>query len=235
MKIKNTKVRFVSRLVILILCICFFTNNSFAQKRYKQKGKASFYANKFIGRKTSNGEIFSQKKLTAAHKYLPFGTKLKVTNLDNNRSIIVVVNDRGPFIKGRIIDLTKYGANKLGFIKKGVATVLVEQIVVKSNKKIASKIINESEYFKVDSQFDSPKGFGVQIGSFTEMNNIFLLIAKQRKRTKLPIYIQTKKKNNKNLYRIIVGNVESRHKAEVLVRHLVKHYPGCFATIHKTN
>ncbi len=235
MKTKHIKVRFVSRLAILILCICFFTNNSFAQKRYKQKGKASFYANKFIGRKTSNGEIFSQKKLTAAHKHLPFGTKLKVTNLDNNRSIIVVVNDRGPFIKDRIIDLTKYGANKLEFIKKGVATVLIEEIQSKLEKKVVSNFTQNEEYFKVDSQFGSPKGFGVQIGSFAEMNNIFLLIAKQRKRTKLPIFVQTKKKNNKNYYRIIVGNVSSRHKAEVLVRHLSKHFPGCFAINHKGN
>jgi rare lipoprotein A len=76
-------------------------------KLYKENGIASYYADKFHDRKTASGAKFDNNKLTAAHKKLPFGTKLKVTNLANKKSVIVTVNDRGPFVKGREIDLSK--------------------------------------------------------------------------------------------------------------------------------
>jgi rare lipoprotein A len=76
-------------------------------KLFKENGIASYYADKFHNRKTASGAMFDNNKLTAAHKKLPFGTKLRVTNLANKKSVIVVVNDRGPFIKGREIDLSK--------------------------------------------------------------------------------------------------------------------------------
>lgn len=89
-------------------------------------GKASFYHDKFNGRKTSNGEIFSNHKFTCAHKTLPFGTMLKVTNMSTGQSVIVKVNDRGPFVRGRVIDLSKAAARQIGMIQEGVATVRVE-------------------------------------------------------------------------------------------------------------
>ena len=82
-------------------------------RKGSESGMASYYADKYNGRKTSNGEIFKQHKLTAAHKTLPFGTKVKVTNLSNGQSVKVRINDRGPFIQGRIIDLSKKAAKKL--------------------------------------------------------------------------------------------------------------------------
>ncbi len=86
---------------------------------------ASFYADKYVGRKTSNGEKFKQNKLTAAHKTLPFGTKVKVTNLSNGQSVKVRINDRGPFIQGRIIDLSKKAAKKIDMVNAGVAKVTI--------------------------------------------------------------------------------------------------------------
>lgn len=74
---------------------------------YKSKGVASYYHDKFNGKKTASGELFSNKEYTAAHKDLPFGTKVRVTNLENGKSVIVTINDRGPFSKGREIDLSK--------------------------------------------------------------------------------------------------------------------------------
>ncbi len=104
-------------------------------KHYRQIGYASWYGYETLrqkgGHMTADGELFDPKQLTAAHKYLPLPWYVKVTNLENHRSIIVRVNDRGPFVKGRIIDLTMEGAKRLGFYKKGVAKVLVESIVVK--------------------------------------------------------------------------------------------------------
>ncbi len=86
---------------------------------------ASYYADKYIGRKTSNGERFKQNKLTAAHKTLPFGTKVKVTNLSNGQSVKVRINDRGPFIQGRIIDLSKKAAKKIDMVNTGVTKVTI--------------------------------------------------------------------------------------------------------------
>lgn len=91
-----------------------------------QTGKASFYADKFNGRKTASGEKFRNSKLTAAHKTLPFGTKVKVINLSNGKSVKVRINDRGPYVAGRIIDLSKKAAHKVGLDKKGVGNVKIK-------------------------------------------------------------------------------------------------------------
>jgi len=88
-----------------------------------ETGRASYYADKFDGRKTSNGETFSQNKRTAASKTLPFGTKVTVKNLANGKTVKVRINDRGPFVAGRIIDLSKKAAQKINMIDAGVADV----------------------------------------------------------------------------------------------------------------
>ncbi len=88
-------------------------------------GKASYYANKFNGRTTASGAVFDNNKITAAHKTLPFGTIVKVTNRRNNKSVIVEINDRGPFVSGRIIDLSRDAAVKLDMISAGVVEVIV--------------------------------------------------------------------------------------------------------------
>jgi rare lipoprotein A len=99
-----------------------------AQTQAEQTGTASYYAKKFEGRRTSSGEKFSNKKLTAAHKTLPYGTRLKVTNLSNNKSVIVVVNDRLPKKSTRCIDLSQKAAKELDFIRAGKAKVKIEII-----------------------------------------------------------------------------------------------------------
>lgn len=93
-----------------------------------QTGKASFYSKKFEGRMMANGEIYHNKQALAAHRFLPFGTKLKVTNLANNKTAIVKVTDRGPFVKGRIVDVSKSVAKKLDFLDNGVTDVVIEVI-----------------------------------------------------------------------------------------------------------
>ena len=97
---------------------------------YREQGLASWYGSKFHGRKTSNGEIYDMYAMTAAHKTLPIPTYVRVTNLDNKRSAIVRINDRGPFHEGRIIDLSYAAATKLGVVNKGTANVEVVTIGV---------------------------------------------------------------------------------------------------------
>lgn len=93
-----------------------------------EKGKASYYADKYHGRTTASGEVFNQQALSAAHQTLGFGSRVKVTNIANNKSVIVTINDRGPFIRGRIIDLSKKAFSQIASVKQGVIDVTVEQL-----------------------------------------------------------------------------------------------------------
>ena len=93
-----------------------------------QTGKASYYAKNFVGRKTASGERLHRDSLTCAHRNYPFGTLLRVTNISNGRQVVVRVNDRGPFRKGRIIDLSWGAAKELGMIAQGIAPVTVEKV-----------------------------------------------------------------------------------------------------------
>jgi rare lipoprotein A len=99
---------------------------SSASSDYQMEGVASYYADEFHGRKTSNGEVFDMHSLTAAHRTLPFDTKVRVTNLDNGLSVVVRINDRGPFKDDRVIDLSLEAAKKIGLISNGTAPVKLE-------------------------------------------------------------------------------------------------------------
>ncbi|HCR53459.1 MAG TPA: septal ring lytic transglycosylase RlpA family lipoprotein, partial [Cytophagales bacterium] len=142
-----------------------------------QTGKASFYADKFEGRTTASGEKYKHSKLTAAHKTLPFGTKVKVTNLANNQEVEVVINDRGPYVDGRIIDLSKSAAEKLGFINLGLADVKMEVIDAGDGKgktqpvSIEKVSVDEKEFYELSISRLKPAGFGVQIGTYQELVN----------------------------------------------------------------
>lgn len=117
----------ISILSIILLSSCSVKKKSeghYKEKIY-QKGEASWYGPGFNGKKTASGETFNMYKFTAAHKKLPFGTKVKVTNLKNGKSVIVRINDRGPFVKGRIIDLSKKAAQQIGLIQAGHTPVKI--------------------------------------------------------------------------------------------------------------
>lgn len=112
--------------ILMLILICFL-NLSCGRKGGKvERGIASYYKKDFEGKKTANGEIFSNRKLTAAHKTLPLGTIVRVTNLDNGKSIDVRINDRGPYIGGRIIDLTERAFGKIADKKVGTIEVSVQ-------------------------------------------------------------------------------------------------------------
>ncbi len=103
------------------------TNSSYPSSNY-ETGKASYYADKYQGRQTANGERFNQNARTAAHKRLAFGTWVKVTNTSNGKSVVVRINDRGPFIKGRIIDLSKSAFSAIANRRLGVVKVVVKVV-----------------------------------------------------------------------------------------------------------
>ena len=93
-----------------------------------QHGKASWYGGKWHGGPTASGETYNKRSMTAAHRKLPFGTRVRVTNLKNGRTVVVRINNRGPYIKGRIIDLSEAAAEKLDMIDAGVVPVKVERL-----------------------------------------------------------------------------------------------------------
>ena len=131
MKFK-VKIIFLFLSLILVSSSCTFLfgkkNDTSSTKagKYSEKGIASYYGDKYEGRPTASGEKFRQKLLTAAHRTLPFGTMVTVTNLKNNKKIRVRINDRGPFKKGRIIDVTRKGAEMLDFVREGLTEVKIE-------------------------------------------------------------------------------------------------------------
>tara|TARA_R100000789_G_scaffold67256_2_gene63197 strand:- start:130 stop:498 length:369 start_codon:yes stop_codon:yes gene_type:complete len=93
-----------------------------------QKGQASYYARSFQGKETASGETFNQNELVAAHKTLPFDTRVEVTNLENGKQVTVRINDRGPFKPGRIIDLSRVAANRIDLLEDGIAPVRIETL-----------------------------------------------------------------------------------------------------------
>ena len=123
----NLKTVIISIFSIILISSCSVKKESESHTKEKifQKGEASWYGPGFNGKKTANGETFNMYKLTAAHKRLPFGTKVKVTNLQNGKSVVVRINDRGPFVKGRVIDLSKKAAQQIGLIQAGHAPVSI--------------------------------------------------------------------------------------------------------------
>ncbi len=124
----------IKKTVYLCITLCLISCSSVQFRSdpkwigYTESGKASFYAIKYQFRKTASGERFNQFSLTAAHKTLPFGTKVKVTNLKNRKSVTVKINDRGPFVEGRVIDLTRSAFKKIGNTESGVINVKIEVI-----------------------------------------------------------------------------------------------------------
>ena len=106
-----------------LLSACGGSKNAFTQS-----GQGSYYADKFNGRKTASGAIYRSGKMTAAHNTLPFGTRIKVTNVKNGKSVKVTVNDRGPHVKGRIVDVSGKAANKLDLVQAGVVPVQLKVI-----------------------------------------------------------------------------------------------------------
>ncbi|MGA2974230.1 MAG: septal ring lytic transglycosylase RlpA family protein [Spirochaetia bacterium] len=124
--------RSVKKLCILLLMVTAAALNADSELQ----GVASWYGGKFHGRLTSSGEVFDTNDLTAAHKSLPFGTIVKVTNLDNGRSVVVRINDRGPFVEGRIIDLSRAAAEALGMLGLGVAHVSLEIVSFATDKEL---------------------------------------------------------------------------------------------------
>jgi rare lipoprotein A len=201
-----------------------------------QKGTASFYADKFEGKQTASGEKYKHKKLTAAHKSLPFGTIVKVTNLDNGLSVEVRINDRGPFVENRIIDLSRSAAEKLKFINQGLDEVQIEVIDAgdgrtNSNRPVQiDQEIDAETYFQMKIKRKQPSGYGVQIASFTGFDNMLKLSENIGNSYRADLFIEVKEVNDSKVYALILGDYGKRKKADKLKVKISDRFPDSFVT-----
>ncbi len=236
-KLKQKKMKIEMKSITILVLIVFFGFPLKAQTKYNKTGIASFYADKFEGRQTANGEIYYHVKRTAAHRTLPFGSVVKVTNVENNKYVVVRINDRGPFVDNRIIDLSKSAANELDFIEKGLAKVRVELIAstedLPGKKSEYKKNGNRSLYFKVNAEQVNPKGKGVQIGSFKSDENVFKLVNEIRNKYKEELFVEVSEVKKQKVYRIIIGTSNNDEYLNNLKKKLSKEYPDCFIVTFK--
>jgi rare lipoprotein A len=164
-------------------------------------GIASWYGYPFHGRPAADGEIYNMYDMTAAHKTLPFGTEVRVHNLDNGQAAVVRINDRGPFVEGRIIDLSYAAAKAMGMVGPGIARVLLE-------------ILNPAV-------LSEPGIFAVQVGAFRDRANADHLRDRVAERFQ-PVMIQSFDRGDGLYHRVRVGQESSEAAAQELARQLME-------------
>ena len=177
-------------------------------KGFSQRGLASWYGKDFHGRKTSNGEIYNMYAMTAAHKTLPLGTHVRVKNLNNGRTLQVRINDRGPFVRGRIIDLSYTAASKLGVVGPGTAPVEIVALVPSGAGASAAKV-------------DFTRGnFTFQVGAFKSRENAYRLRNKLSSRYK-NAHVVVFDTGAETFFRVRVGHCTTLAQAEEYERILM--------------
>jgi rare lipoprotein A len=175
-------------------------------KGYKRTGIASWYGQKFHGHETSNGEIFDMYRLSAAHKTLPIPSFARVTNLENNKSTIVRVNDRGPFHPDRIIDLSYGAAHKLGVLRHGTANVSVEAIHLKRPAGFVTRVCT------------------IQLAATSNIAKANTQTALEANQLSVPFSIQTQGR----IYRMLLGPFSSLTQCEAVLKKVRFNYPKAF-------
>lgn len=180
---------------------------------FVEEGLASWYGKDFHGRKTANGEVYDMYGMTAAHKILPFNTDVLVTNLENGKSVTVRVNDRGPFIRGRVIDLTHTAAAAIDMIGPGVARVRVEAVGEVAGMTEAGELMGS---------------FYVQVGSFTQRANAERLAAELRARGYDGTRVAEAVVGGQRFHRVQAGRYRELGRAEAARAGLAGQYPAAF-------
>lgn len=183
---------------------------------FSQKGIASWYGKDFHGKKTANGEIYDMYAMTAAHKTLPLGTWVQVCNRTNKKCIQIRINDRGPFVRGRIIDLSYTGAKKLGIVGPGTAPVTLKAIAPPASANPSDRNI----YYKGN--------FTIQIAAFKEYDNASRFVAKLSK-TYENAHLVKEAVGSEYYYRVRVGKCSTLEQAAKFKAAMQKRgYPSAF-------
>lgn len=173
---------------------------------FTQTGIASWYGSDFHGKKTSNGDTYDMHSMTAAHKTLPFGVYVKVINRQNGRDAVVRINDRGPFVAGRIIDLSYSAAKGIGVVESGTAPVKIEALGY------LDKSVSGKNMYRPPVSYDRGS-FGIQVGAFTNMENARRLAESIKQRYGAASICEAMV-NGVKYYRVRAGNHASLKEAE---------------------
>jgi len=215
---KNIKQNFrgmtVNWMKSVIFCLLMAVSSSSAQTI---TGGASYYARSFEGRKTANGEKFSNYDMTCASRKLPFHTFLKITNLKNNLTTIVRVNDRGPYAKQRVVDLSEQAARIIGIYKRGVTRVKMEIIKPPSDADSLKKAMNENDIVDADGKKMVSNGYMLSIWRTRDLPHALLLINQLHELEYIQnFYVLKKMNDHRPLYHILIINIASTQEAEKL-------------------
>jgi len=206
--------------LVFLLASCAHRGRS---HRGAQRGIASWYGPDFHGKLTASGEVYDMNALTAAHKTLPLGTIVDVENLENGRHVRLTINDRGPFVRGRIIDLSYRGARELGMVKKGTARVRVTPL---------GRDERYVKYIRVSKGGGTGTGlYTVQTGAFTSRENAERLLRALGAEGLKGAYISRAQVSGRVFYRVRAGDFASRDKALEKARSLA--YEGYDAVLMK--
>ena len=170
-----------------------------------ERGTASWYGEPYHGRRTSNGEVYDMDGLTAAHLSLPFGTVVRIRNLSNDRSVDVRINDRGPFLKGRLIDVSREAARRIEMIGPGTTRV---EVTVLAAPQDPVAVISPQPCV-------AAAGYAVQVGAFASRPNAQSLATALE--SDFPVMIQSATANGRTVHRVLVGGGSARAEAESLL------------------
>jgi rare lipoprotein A len=192
------------------------------EEGYSERGVASWYGEKFHGHRTSNGEIFDMYSASAAHKSLPIPSFLQVTNLDNNRSIIVRVNDRGPFHGDRIVDLSYAAAMKLGYANRGTARVQLDAIMPPaSSVETRAYPVSSTRISGGNSIAMATRQF-IQVGAFSNRDTALRLTDQLQEITSLPVFVQeVTNTSSQKLHRVRIGPIVDRNEIQNITERVV--------------
>ena len=190
-------------------------------EKYQQIGIASWYGTKFHGNFTSNGEIYDMYAMTGAHKTLPIPSYVRVTNLENNQSIVIRINDRGPFHSDRIIDVSYVAALKLGFADQGTTQVEVQSLTAEPNLELVEfdsrdQNLSENQRKVPDRPILPLGGVFLQVGAFLERTGAELLREKIQPLTSLSIEVL----QHKTLFKVKIGPIRNSNRLQMLQKRI---------------
>lgn len=220
--------RYANLILLLFYIPCILSAQP--EQVFVQKGIASFYADHFHGRTTANGEKYDKHALSAAHKTLAFNSLIRVTNEVNQKSVVVRINDRGPFVKGRIIDLSRKAAEAIDLVRSGTAKVTIELIegegeteqipeLEEVNEVLNDDKYNKPGYYKMDGETVKIKGYTVQAAAFNMLPNAIRFVYTLEKLGLSDIYLQVA---DGNVFRVLIGDYKQRFAAEKMLNRLKK-------------
>lgn len=190
---------------------------------YREKGIASFYAHHFHGLLTANGEIFNNYDFTAAHTNLPFNTILLVTNLENGKSTVVRVNDRGPFAKKRIIDLSRPAAKRLGMINDGIINVDVQELDVIELSREKQELFKTNNLLDLNGEKGKLKNVSVHVWDSNHLEHIMYMLINLKLHFQFEeLYIQGNGSGKARRYSIVLTGIKSKEEAKKIIDKLKK-------------